>query len=129
MKSCYNSCVSRIENSIYPVDGYSIIHFSFSLEKKDSNINVIANGRTYNSFGEENQNGNGALFDLRNAEFIDSLVIDNQIIYDVYKYNTSEIILRTGIEAMYWKKGLGIIKIAFANNLNFELTNFTTLNQ
>jgi len=124
MKSCYNSCVSRVKATLLPVSGYKIRNIHLTLEKKDSTINLISgNNTTYNSFGEENTNEKGFLFDLRSAEYIDSLKIGNQIIYDVYKYNTSDIVKEKDIETMYIKKGWGIIMISFNNGLDFQSTN------
>jgi hypothetical protein len=123
MTTCYKSCVAQVKTSLIPINGDRIPNIPLYIEKMDNNLNVISDvAGTYNVLGEEHLNSKGALFDLRRAEYIDSLTIGNQIVLDVYKYKTSDFV--NDIEALYVKKDVGIIKISFRNGFNFQLKTF-----
>lgn len=127
MLSCYDGCINAIQINLATVNGYSYIGFNFFIVKTHmkglvDSFYVIA-GLSYDLYEVLSKTNNPYNhFELKRSIHRDSITIANQVIYDVFEYESPNDPLN--IKKMWVKKGMGILKFVFGDDQSFELIKY-----
>jgi hypothetical protein len=116
---CTNQCIKGLEvGLITKTDVGFAKKLTYYIQRTDSDFYIISSPYEM-SLTVEQGILMGAYFDYRESILVDTIIINNKIVFDVYKYETNN--QSKDIRAMYIKKGLGILRIDFDNEQYFEL--------
>ncbi|NPD48225.1 MULTISPECIES: hypothetical protein [unclassified Lentimicrobium] len=118
---CFSSCLSGIQVNLRTIEVDDVLESPFFLEKSDSDIFVLWSVSGLSS-GIEEKPSIHALFDLRRSSLIEEIEIANQDLQNVYEFITDSTHNR-GVRKTYVKKGMGLVKIVFNDDQQYELIN------
>jgi len=118
---CFSKCFSGIQVQIAAIDVAYGLESPYFIEKSDSDLYILWQTLGL-SANIDDQPSKYAKFDLRESLLIESIVIANNELKDVYEFITDTTKVRD-IRKTYVKKGKGLVKIVFDDNIEYELIN------
>jgi len=125
MFSCNTGCMNIIKVHFLTIQG---VPFSFDYFIEKTHIKGLVDsfyveaGISY-AYGVLNSTiKNGSYFELKSAKHIDSIIVANKIIYDVFEFTSPYNSNR--IKRMWIKKGKGILKFIYNDKQIFELIKY-----
>lgn len=118
---CYSKCFSGIQVGIAAIEIENTIAGSYYIEKSDSDIFLSWGGSGLSAYVDGTPSKYDK-FDLRRSVYLATIELTNIEMQDVYEFITDTTKVKD-IRKTYVKKGIGLVKIVFDDNIEYELIN------
>lgn len=118
---CYSKCFSGIQVGIAAIEIENTIAGPYYIEKSDSDIFLSWGGSGLSAYVDGTPSKYDK-FDLRRSVYLATIELTNIEMQDVYEFITDTTKVKD-IRKTYVKKGIGLVKIVFDDNIEYELIN------